>query len=127
MDAAPDQSQQVARVLEHTGDIDGAELTPKLVVADPEKHLKAFTTYWAANGPDLSDGKVLPAHELQFWIAKRSAAKRHLKRRKSKKGEAKSAPKRDKKGPHKHLPVSHKTQICVLKPKSVFAKRKSVF
>ena len=42
-------------------------LTPRMVVANPDQHLKAFIKYWLAHLPDLSEGKTYHHTDLQFW------------------------------------------------------------
>ena len=42
-------------------------LTGRMVVANPEVHLKAFINHWLKHLPDLSEGKKYHHTDLQFW------------------------------------------------------------
>ena len=49
-------------------DIAPEDLTPKQVLANPEKTLKRFIAYWDKHKPDLTDGRKYEPEDMLFWL-----------------------------------------------------------
>ena len=56
-----------AEVVDDQSEVNPEQLSPRLVVENPEKYLPMVLEYWKKHLPDISEGRPNKAEELQFW------------------------------------------------------------